>query len=69
VYKPNSLTHLFYQSPPCADQFLNTGIGIVNLTISKPHNRSAVSSLYYQAMIWAQVTSCHSQNALERNSR
>ena len=25
--------------------------GIVNLTLSKPHNRSAVSSLYYQAMI------------------
>jgi len=44
-------------------------IGIVNLRLSEPHDRSAVSSLYYQATIWAHVTSCHSQNALARNSR
>jgi len=37
--------------------------GIVKLTISEPHNRSTLSSLYYQAIIWAHVTSCHSRNA------
>jgi hypothetical protein len=43
--------------------------GFVNLRLPEPHNRSAVSSLYYQAMSWAHVTSCHSQNPLVRNSR
>jgi len=40
--------------------------GVVKLTISEPHNGSAVSSLYYSASIWAQVTSCHSKHVLER---
>jgi hypothetical protein len=57
----------------CAKNFFSVLPGdrgnAVKLTISEPHNGSTVSSLDYSASIWAQVTSCHSQNTLERNSR
>ncbi len=47
----------------------NARNGIVNLMLSKPNNRLTISALYHQVIIWAHVTSCHSQNAFERNSR